>query len=410
MEPIILPKYFYTAKSFQGEEKSGTLEVKNRHELARVLHQQGLVLISVQVEKAKKKRFEFSPSFFKGISLTEKMMFTRNLQVMISAGVSLPRCLNILSSQAKKESFKKAIIDISGQISEGKGFSESLAKYPKIFPELFTSMIKVGEESGTLEKVLKNLTYQMEREHDLRSKIFGAMIYPAVVISAMVGIGMLMLIMVVPQLDETFKELGVPLPATTQFIMGIGNFLAAFWFLIPVFVILLLFLSRIILKTKKGKKGFDAIILKTPVISEIVKKTNSAQTLRTLSSLITSGVPIVRALEIISGSLGNVYFKEAITQAVEKVRKGGKLSQCLEQYQNLYPVIVFQMVQVGEETGQTSDILAKLADFFEEEVTNATKNLSSLVEPVLMLLIGGAVGFFAISMIQPMYSMLGAIQ
>lgn len=364
----------------------------------------------MHMEKARRKKTPLSFYLFSGVSLVEKMMFTRNLKVMISAGVALPRSLKILSAQTKNQKFKKTILEISGEISKGKSFSESLAKHQKIFSDLFVNMIKAGEESGTLEEVLKNLTYQMEKEHDLKSKIIGALIYPAVVVTAMIGIGILMLIMVIPQLSQTFEELEVPLPPTTQFVMGLGNFFAANWFLLPIAGILLFFVSRVGLKSKTGKRIFDKILLKLPIISPIVRKTNSAQTLRILSSLISSGIPLLRALEIVSGALGNVYFKEAMRESMEKVKKGEKLSKALESYQNLYPLIVFQMIEVGEETGQTSDVLVKLADFFEDEVTLATQNLSALIEPVLMLLIGGAIGFFAVSMIQPMYSMLGAIQ
>ena len=406
-----MPKYFYTAKSFHGEDKTGTLEAKDEHELVKTLHQQGLILISANLEGERKKRkFEISLPFFKGISLSEKVFFTRNLQVMISAGISLPRALTILATQTRNKNFKKALLNILDEITKGKGFAESLQRHPQIFSELFVSMIKVGEESGTLEDVLKNLTLQLERENDLRSKIMGAMMYPAVIICAMIGIGILMLIMVVPKLAETFLELGVDLPPTTKFVIFLGNFLAKDWFLLPFIIIALFIFLRQILKTKIGKNFFDKLFLKIPIISPIVKKTNSAQTIRTLSSLITAGVPIVQALGIVSGALGNVYFKGAITKAQEEVRKGGKLSEALKPYQNLYPLVVIQMMEVGEETGQTADILAKLADFYEEEVTAATKNIASLIEPILMLLVGGAVGFFAISMIQPMYSMLGAIQ
>ncbi|MCH8741384.1 type II secretion system F family protein [Patescibacteria group bacterium] len=407
-----MPRYFYIAKSFEGEDKSGILDVKNKPELSRILHQQGLVLVSASIEKekAKKGKLVLSLPSFGGVSLVDKMMFTRNLQVMISAGVTLPRGLNILSVQTKNQKFKKAIIEISEDILKGKSFSESLGKYPEIFRELFVSMIKVGEEAGTLERVLKDLTYQMDREHNLKSEIKSAMIYPTVIIAAMAGIGALMLIMVVPKLAETFEELEIPLPATTQFVIGLGNFLVVYWFFLPFIIFFLLLLFRVALKTKIGKRSFDGILLKIPIISPIIKKANSAQTLRTLSSLITAGIPIVQALEIVSGTLGNFYFKEAMLKAVEEVKKGGKFSEALKPYQNIYPLIMLQMIEVGEETGTTSDILAKLADFFEEEVTADTKNLSALIEPLLMLLIGGAVGFFAISMIQPMYSMLGAIR
>ncbi|OGZ17278.1 MAG: hypothetical protein A2Z78_01505 [Candidatus Nealsonbacteria bacterium RBG_13_36_15] len=406
-----MPQYFYTAKSFKGELETGTLEAKDKKELSKILHQKGYVLIGVELEtEDKKRKFEISLPFFGRVSLTEKMMFTRNLQVMISAGVSLPRSLSILSEQSKNKIFKKVLNEIGEMVNKGDSFSDSLKKYPDTFSELFVNMVKVGEESGTLEEVLKNLTFQMERDYELKSKIVGAMIYPAVIICAMIGIGTLMLIMVIPQLAETFRELEVDLPPTTRFVIGLGEFLATFWYLVIILIIVLSFLFRRSLKTRGGKRVFDKITLKIPIISPIVKKTNSAQTLRTLSSLIVSGIPIVHALEIVSGSLGNIYFKEAIAQSIEKVQKGEKLSLALRPYQSLYPLMVIQMIEIGEETGQTSEILAKLANFYEEEVTNATKNLSAIIEPVLMLLIGGAVGFFAISMIQPIYSMLGAIK
>ena len=250
----------------------------------------------------------------------------------------------------------------------------------------------------------------MERENEMKSKIIGAMIYPAVIIAAMIGIGILMLIMVVPKLAETFKELNIELPPTTKFVMFLGTFLAEKWYLFILIVIVFLILFRILLRTKFGKNLIDGLVLKLPIVSPIIKKTNSASTTRTLSSLIVAGVPIVRALEIISRTLGNVYFRKAMAEAAEKVKKGGKLFEALKPYQNLYPLLVIQMIEIGEETGETSTILSKLADFFEEEVTNTTKNMTAIIEPILMLFIGGVVGFFAISMVQPMYSMLQAIK
>ena len=384
------------------------MEARDTHQLAETLKNQGFILIKAEPEKGGlgKKKFQFSIPFFGGVSLTEKMMFTRNLQVMISAGLPLPRSLETLALQSKSRVFKKALLEIKEEITKGKSFSETLAKYPNIFSELFQSMIRVGEESGTSEDVLKVLTRQMEREHELRSKIQGALMYPAVIILAMVGIGIMMLIMVVPQLASTFKELEIELPVTTKIVIGLGTFLSEKWFLVIPIIIGFSFLFWIILKTQTGKKIIDTLFLKLPIISPLIKKTNSASTVRTLSSLIASGVPIVKSLEIVSGTLGNMYYKNAVLAAAQIVRKGGKLSEALSSYQDIYPPIVFQMIQVGEETGETSNILSKLADFFEEEVANATKNLTSVIEPVLMLIVGGVIGFFAISMVQPMYSML----
>jgi len=405
-----MPKYFYTAKSLKGKNKKGALETKDIHQLAKRLREEGFILIKAEAETevAKKRKFEISLSF-KGVSLAEKIFFTRNLRVMLASGISLPRALHILAGQSKSKKFKMALLEVREEIAKGKNFSESLSKHSDIFSELFLSMVKVGEESGTLEEVLKILSGQMEKENDLKSKIKGAMIYPAVIIFAMLGIGVMMLIMVVPQLAETFEELGIELPATTRLVIGLGTFLVEKWYLFILFLALFVFIFWRVLKTKKGKAVIDALLLKIPIISPIVGKTNSASMVRTLSSLISSGVPIVRSLEVVSGTLGNVCFKESIREAAEKVREGEKLSQALKPYQNLYPLIVVQMIAVGEETGETSSILAQLADFFEEEVGRATKNLASIIEPVMMLIIGAAVGFFAISMVQPMYSMLGAI-
>jgi len=403
--------YRYLAKSPEGEEKKGTVEARDTQQLAGTLRNQGFILIEAEPvkKKGKKKKLEFSLPFLGGVSLTEKLMFTRNLQVMIASGLSLPKALDTLAEQTKSSRFKKALSEIREKVIKGSNFSDCLAERPDIFSELFQNMIKVGEEAGNLDEVLEVLSHQMEREHELKSKIRGALMYPAIIVLAMMGIGVLMLVMVVPKLAETFEELGIELPLTTQLVIGIGNFLAEKWYLAILFLIIFIFLFWLVLKSKQGKKMVDATFLKAPIISPLIKKTNSASTVRTLSSLVAAGVPIVRSLEIISGVLGNIYYRKAISEAAQEVKKGKKLSDALAGYQEIYPVIVLQMIRVGEETGETSKILGKLADFFEEEVGNATKNLTSVIEPVLMLLIGGVIGFFAVSMVQPMYSMLGAI-
>jgi len=406
-----MPKYTYIAKSSEGEEERGVLEAENEFQLARKLRVQGFILISAREERKGRGKKSIGIPFLKGrIRLVDKMMFTRNLRVMISAGIALPRALEILSQQVKSKKFKEVVLDIKDEIMRGKSFSDSLLKHPAVFSDLFSSMIKVGEEGGKLEEVLGILARQMEREHELRSKIQGAMMYPAVIIFAMLGIGALMLVMVVPKIAATFKELEISLPPTTKFVIWLGESLATRWYLILGGIFLFPFFFFRLIKTNSGKRFFDTLVLKIPIISPILKKTNSAYTTRILSSLFASGVPITRSLEILSATLGNIHYKKAIALAAEKVRKGVKLSDVLIKYQDIYPPVLIQMIAVGEETGQTSEILEKLADFFEDEVTNATKNLASVIEPLLMLLIGGAVGFFAISMVQPMYSMLEAIK
>lgn len=406
-----MAKYSYLAKSPTGKEKTGIIEAKDIHQLAGTLKKQGFILIKAELaeKEVRKRKIEFSLPFFTSISLTEKMMFTRNLQVMISSGLSLPKALETLSLQTKSKKFRRVLEEIKVAVVKGKNFSDTLTNYPDIFSELFQNMIKVGEEAGNLDEVLNVLARQMEREHELKSKIKGALMYPAVVVLAMMGIGVLMLIMVVPKLASTFEELKIELPITTRIVIGLGNFLVEKWYLVFFVLTIFIFFFSILLKTKQGKQTVDYLFLRLPVISSLIKKTNSAYTVRTLSSLIAAGVPIVRSLEIVSGVLGNVYYKKIIAEAANEVRKGKKLSETLMSHQDLYPLVVLQMLKVGEETGETSNILAKLADFFEEEVGNATKNLASVVEPVLLLIVGAAIGFFAISMIQPMYSMLGSL-
>jgi len=405
-----MPRYSYTAKSFKGGMNSGAMEASDKHHLAVALRKQGYILISAEIEAQRKKKWNLDIlGFIMGVPLKEKMFFTKNLQVMIGSGIPLPKAIDTLIYQTKNKRFRNALTGVKQRITKGESFSDALSKYPNVFSELFASMLKVGEESGTLDNVLKNLTIQMERQHELKSKILGALMYPTVIICAMLGIGALMLVVVVPQLAKTFAELNIELPVTTRFVIFLGTFLSQKWYLVILIVLGLFFLLKLILKTQLGKRIFDGLFLKLPVISPIIKKINSAYTTRTLGSLISSGVPIVRSLEITSKVLGNFYFKNAMKQAVKKVQKGGNLSDALKPYQNLYPFTVIQMIEVGEETGRTSDILSKLADFYEAEVTQTTQNLSSIIEPILMLLIGAAVGFFAISMIQPMYSMIGSM-
>ena len=404
-----MPSYSYTAKSLNGELHSGVSEASDEYALARILHDQGYILIKADLTgKSKKNKLDVSISFF-GVNSQEKLFFTRNLRIMINAGVSLPKALETLASASKSKKFKDALLEVKNEVIRGKTFSEALEKFPSIFSELFCNMIKAGEEAGTMEDALEALTKQIDREVELKSKIKGAMMYPLVIVSAMIGIGILMLVMVVPQLAETFEGLDMELPATAQFIISFGNLLLERWYIFVLLFFVLLIIARMLLKSRKGGKGLDGLLLKVPVISSLVKKTNSALTARILSSLIFAGVPIVRCLEITSKSLGNFYYREALKAAAGKVRKGQKLSEVLADYSNIYPLTFVQMIKVGEETGETSEILEKVAGFYEREVADATKNLSSIIEPILMLIIGGAVGFFAISVVQPIYSMMGSM-
>lgn len=401
--------FYYTAKSLKGEVKSGTYQTKDKSSLARALRKEGYILTSAKViEAEEKKRISLKRLLwiFQGVSLSEKLMFVRHLAVMIGAGFSLHRGLEVLARQTTNSRFKRILLRIGKDIKEGKSFGESLGRYPRIFDEFFVSMVRVGETGGNLEEVLKILANHIKREHDLKSKVRGAMIYPAVIVTAMIGIGILMMIMVVPKLTQIFEELKIELPFTTRMVLTISRFLSNYIFFIVVAVLILIFIARMAVRAKKGKKALGWFFLNTPILGKITKKINSAKFARSFSSLMASGIPIVEALNVTSRILTNVYYHDSLVEAAGEVKEGKRLQESLERYPDLYPALVTQMIAVGEETGELANILSKLADFYEEEVTAATQNLASVVEPILMIIVGAAVGLFAVSMIQPMYSLM----
>lgn len=405
-----MPNYYYTAKTFDGRTKTGILPAKDVSQLAQALKGESMLLIKAISEEEKKKNIFSFLVKFSSVSTVEKIMLTRNLHIMIATGLSLVRSFDILSAQSKNPKLKRALLNIKEEINKGESFSGSLAKYPDIFSELFQSMVKIGEESGTLEEVFKILASQLEKEHELKSKVQGAMIYPCIILLTMAGVGAVITIVVLPKLNDFFNNLKVELPFYTKFIINFGTLAQKWWYLFilaPVFFVVFYLLS---MKTQKGRWIRDTILLKIPFFSSIIKKNNSALLIRCLGSLISSGVSLVRSLEITSGTVGNLYYKRAIDKSAEKIKKGEKLSGALKTYQNLFPVGAVEMIEVGEETGKTSVILKRLAEFYEKEVINIAENLSSAIEPILILFLGLVVAFFAFSIIEPMYSVLKYIQ
>ncbi|OGZ63895.1 MAG: hypothetical protein A3A98_01245 [Candidatus Staskawiczbacteria bacterium RIFCSPLOWO2_01_FULL_40_39] len=404
-----MPNYFYTAKSFEGESQKGVLDAKDERELAQSLKNQGLILIQCATQESKEKRTLSIALPFPRISLIEKILMIRNLGVMFSTGLPLVKSFDILSAQTKNKYLKKALTNIKDQINKGENLSDALSKFPDIFSELFVNMIKVGEESGTLDEIFQILSLQLTKEHDLRSKIKNAMIYPSIIVMVMIVVGIIIVTVVLPSLTVFFTSLNVNLPIYTKILLFVGGFLLKQWYLLIVLPISLALIFWLIIRTRQGKWMIDTFLLKAPLISPIIKKSNSAFLIRSLSSLITAGVPLIRSLEISSKIVGNHYFREAIMDAEKKIRKGEKLSSALKPYQNLFPFGVVEMVEVGEETGKTSAILKKLADFYEQEAVNAIEKLSILIEPILIIILGLAVGIFALSIIQPMYSSLKSV-
>jgi len=404
----------YKAKKINGEEIKGEKEAKDEFELAKSLKDDGYILIYFDEKKRDSLLDFFSPFIgflftFGGVPTSEKMIFTRNLSVMIEAGISISRGIEAIAKQTSNKKFKKVLSDVAEEIKKGKAFNEVLAEHSDVFSVIFTAMIKAGEKSGKLHDSLKILSLQLKRDYDLKRRVRGAMIYPAIVVSAMIIIGILMMIYVVPTLVATFKEFGTDLPASTKFFIIISDFLANHGFIS--FILFLLFLSGILYlrKNEHTKKVFNFLALKTPIIKGLTQKINTARTARTLGSLVGSGVSVLEALEVTEEVLQNKYYKEIVRKAREHIQKGGQISKIFAARQDLFPPVMSEMTAVGEETGKISDMLIKVAVFYEGEVASQTKNLSTIIEPILMIVIGGVVLFFALAMLTPMYTMMGDI-
>ncbi len=406
-----MPKYFYTAKNIAtGETIGREQEAKDEHDLAASLRSAGFLVTSMkEVKAASVVQVRFLDRFA-SVPLKEKMTFTRNLAVMVSSGLTVSKAIMNLSVQTQNKTFQKMLREIYEQVQGGKTLSEGLAQYPKVFNELFTSMVYVGEVSGNLEEVLEILAMQLEKEHDLLSKVRGALIYPAVIVVAMIGIAILMLTFILPRITKVFKDMNVTLPASTRFIMGVSDFLMGHAFLSVGLCIGSVVGVRFFASTKVGSRFFDWLFLRLPIVGPILIKVNCARFSRIYSSLLKSGVSVMDSLTIVKKTLSNSYYRDALDSAITEIQKGVDLSVVILRYPRMFPILVPQIIQVGEETGKTEMVLRKLAEFYEEEVSQITKNMSSIIEPVLMILIGGGVGFFAVAMLTPMYSVMDNIK
>ena len=403
-------KYYFKAQTAGGTLSEGTREASDKSALASLLRNDGLSLVFAREEKGLK---IFDPTYlnhiFVRISLHEKIIFSKNLAAMLKAGLSLARALSVLERQTENFRLREITRSLSDDISKGLPFSDGLKKFPRIFPSLFVAMVKAGEESGGLPGALLSIAAQLEKNYVLTRKIRGALIYPAIILIAIIGIGALMLIYVVPSLTQTFADMRVELPASTQFVINLSNLLVEHTLstvLVTAGVIMaMIFFGR----TPRGKGLFHRAFLKIPLVGNLVREVNSARTARTLSSLLFSGVDIRHSLSITGEVLQNVHFKKALLEAEAGIEKGFTLSSILKNHPELYPPMVGEMIEVGEESGKLHDMLVNIADFYEEEVDNATRDMSTVIEPFLMIVIGAAVGFFAVSMITPMYSVLNTI-
>lgn len=404
--------FVYKAKHPSGETYTGENDFSDRYELYRMVRESGDELVDFKEKKASGKGMHMNISLgglFGRVKTIDKINFARNLGSMIEAGLPLSRALSVLARQAKNKNFKAIIEGIIAEVDKGTTFADGLRKYPKVFPPIFVSMVHAGEQSGTLAESLKVTASQMDSAYTLTKRIRGALMYPAVIVSAMVIIAILMLIFVIPTLLKTFTDLNVALPPATQFVLLVSNLFQHDGLLV-LLVAAVVFGSLYWWSSKpSGKSFFHKAMMKIPVIGGLVQEVNAARTARTMSSLLSAGVDVVESMSITADVVQNVHFRKVMVQAAESIKKGGLLSTTFAENTKLYPVFFSEMVSVGEETGKTGEMLLGVAKYYEDDVEQKTKDMSTIIEPFLILVIGAAVGFFAVSMIQPMYSLVNAI-
>lgn len=386
-----------------GKPHDEVMEAADQASLYNEIRDKNLTLISVEPAKVKLK-WSMDIPLFGNIKFHDKITFTKNLSSMIDAGLPLSRALAVIEKQTRHKKFKSVIGALITSVSQGHTLSDGMQQYPKVFTPLMISMVHAGEESGSLSQSLRIVASQMENAYQLKKKIRGALMYPMVILFAMVIIAFFMLTYVVPTLSETFKDVGADLPTSTKFVIGTSDFITGHYILAIMLLIGCIVLMVFALKTKIGKRGFEYVLLRFPLISPLVKQINSARTARTFSSLLTSGVDIVVATQITRDVIQNSYYKEVLTIVEQKIQKGETVAKVFSDYENLYPPFVGEMISVGEETGQLAQMLLGVATFYEDEVDQKTKDMSSIIEPLLMVFMGLGVGFFAISMISPIYS------
>lgn len=400
-----MPLFSYLAINDQGKTINGTIDQTDRSNAIKALAKQRLRPVSVKEIKKKPASFTFGRLFNSNkVKSDHLVIFTRQLSAMIGAGVPILRALSALSdhiseSPALKRILKSVIVDVEA----GSSLGDALAKYPNTFNDVYVNMVRAGESAGIIEEILKRLALQQENSMKIRKKIKSAMAYPLVLLTITVIAFFGLMIFIVPQIGTIFKDLGgadAKLPDVTLFMLALSDFITSFWYLIIIGLVVTIYGILWFIKTDVGKYQFHRLILHTPVIKKIIVKIAVAHFARTFSSLIEAGVSVLEALTITSRAVGNVLYEKALIDAEVEVKNGKTLSSVIAK-NPLFPPIVSQMLAVGEETGQTDTILVKVAEFFEEEVDSSIAGISSIIEPVMIVIMGSMVGLIAASVMLP---------
>lgn len=401
--------------SFQGrEEKTGKMVTGTREAVSHAVLGQELLAEGVLLTKYTEQQKGAGLSgwlgrVFQRVSILERVLFTRYFGLMLRAGFDVKRSLAVLQEQTRSRTFKHILESIYHDVERGQTLTESMKKFPRVFSAIFLSFIRVGEATGKLQESLMILAQQLQKEYDLKRTVRGALLYPAVIVSALIAVGVTMFIFVIPRLAEVFEGFDVELPLATRIVLGLGIFFESYWYLVLLGLVIIAILGWLLLKIHRIKAGFLYALLFVPMIGTVMQKVNLARFNRNLSALLKSGVTFIEALRILGSNTPHPSYAAVFQQAEAHVQSGKSLSSYLVQWPHLFPPLVVSVVKIGEETGELSQVLEETAMFFEAEVDQTTKNLTSILEPVLMVIIGLAVGGLAISVISPIYNLVNVI-
>lgn len=343
------------------------------------------------------------------VPFVQKYLFIHHLQIMTKAGLSIVASLNILSQEVENKKLKKIIGEIKSYIEAGQQLSDILNKYPKIFPSIYVSMIAAGETAGKMEDALTQVANQMKKSQRLSSKVRGAMIYPSIILTAMVGISLFVVFYILPKIMIMFEEVKAELPLSTRILMGTMKFGQKYWWLMLLIIIGLIILLNRLMKIYKFKKIIHALNLKLPIFGAVLRKINLARFTLTLSSLLASTIPIIEATRISAQVLGNLIFKENVMATAESLKQGESLSAILMRYSNTFPPMVTEMIMVGEQSGNMEKMLGELAEYYNDEVESTMNNFTTIIEPVIILALGLGVAGIAVAVIMPMYSLAQSV-
>lgn len=395
-------KFHYEALNQKtGKREKGVLDAPTQVSAGHTLKEQGLMPLEIHGESKKDQDIFVA---IRRVKLKEKLVFIQDLSVMLKSGIPLSRSLQVLSSQQNNPAFEKVLTAIHKDVENGQTLHDSLAKHPKVFSEIFVSMVRVGELSGTLDLALEYLTIQLEREAELTSRVKGAMVYPSVVLGVMILAGIVMATYVLPKLTSIFKDFDATLPTATRIIIALSDFMSEHTILVFTGLFgLVIFFTRIT-KVPVVKKAIFAVALRVPGIGSIVREVSLARFSRISASLLKSGISVVETMAVTGEAMPNPFYRKACLETSEAVKLGKPMTESLSSYTHLFPFLVVQMLQVGEETGNVEAILEQLAKHYESSVDATLKNLSSIVEPLLLVVIGAAVGVVAYALIIPIYN------